>query len=306
MLTVSCGPEAGRVLAILNVSQGVIKIKRLIAIAALAALTLTGQVAAQNRIIALNGDITEYIYALGAEDQLVAVDATSNWPEAANDLPNVGYAGRLAVESLLMHDPTLVIYNDLASPVEVFEQLEAAGVEVVQLTNEPELATPLTNLSIVASLVGKEERGAELASELQGKLDEAAAAGAALSYTPRVLFLYLGSAQMQFAGGVDVPSNIMIEAAGGIDAGAEAGLVGYQPFTPEALVAAAPDVLLVTERGMNVMGSVEAILEIPGIMQTPAGLMGNVIVFEDNYLLSLGLRTGDALLDLVAELASLD
>lgn len=288
-------------------NKGVITIKKTVIL--LLALLTVGSVALgqeQNRIIALNGDITEFIYALGAEDQLIAVDATSNYPEAAMDLPNVGYAGQLSVESLLMLEPTIVIANDLASPVTVLDQLEASGIQVVMTSNEPSLATPLENLELVAGVVGKEERGQELADELQAKLDEAAAIGAELDYIPRVLFMYLGSAQMQFAGGVDVPSNIMIEAAGGIDVGAEVGFVGYQPFTPEALVTAAPDVLLVTERGMNVMGDVDAVLAIPGIMQTPAGMAGNIIVFEDNYLLSLGLRTGDALIDLVRALAELN
>lgn len=281
-------------------------IRKAIAVALLAAVTLSGQAFGQNRIIALNGDITELIYALGAEDQLVGVDATSNYPEEANDLPNVGYAGQLSVEALLVLEPTLVIANDLSSPITVFEQLEAAGVQVVMTSNEPNLETPLQNIELVARVIGMEERGQELATDLQRQLDEAAAVGAALDYAPRVMFMYLGSAQMQFAGGVDVPSNIMIEAAGAIDAGAEVGFVGYQPFTPEALVTAAPDVLLVTERGMNAMGSLEAVLAIPGVMQTPAGMAGNIIVFEDNYLLSLGLRTGDALLDLVEALDNLN
>ncbi len=281
-------------------------IKRLATIALLALFTVFGQGLAQERIISLNGDITEFIYALGAEDQLVAVDATSNYPEAANEMANVGYAGRLSAEALLAFEPTIVIANDLAQPTEVFEQLEAAGVSVVHTSNEPSLDTPFQNLELVAEVVGEEARGEELATELRAKIDQATAAAAELDYTPRVMFMYLGSTQMQFAGGVDVPSNIMITAAGAVDAGAEVGLQGYQPFTPEALVTAAPDVLLVTDRGIAAMGGIDEILAIPGVMQTPAGLAGNVIVFEDNYLLSLGLRTGDALLDLVAELAELD
>ena len=281
-------------------------INKLVKLAFVAGLALVSQGFAQNRIISLNGDITEYIFALGAEDQLVAVDATSNYPEAANDLDNVGYAGRLSAEALLAFEPTIVISNDLAQPAEVFEQLEAAGIEVVHTSNEPSLDTPFENLAVVAEVVGQEARGEELAAELRAKIDEANAAAAELSFTPRVVFMYLGSTQMQFAGGADVPSNIMITAAGAVDAGEEVGFQGYQPFTPEAIVTAAPDVLLITERGINALGSEEAVFDIPGVMQTPAGLAGNVIVFEDNYLLSLGLRTGDALLDLVEALAELD
>lgn len=286
--------------------QGVIIIRKLLTAALLALVAFGGQALAQNRIIALNGDITEFIYALGAEDQLVAVDATSNYPAEVSEVANVGYAGQLSAEVLLMHEPTVIIANDLAQPVEVLNQVAATGVEVIMTSSELSLETPFENLRQVAAIVGKEERGEELATELQAKIDEAAAAGEALSFVPRVMFLYLGSTQMQFAGGVDAPSHVMIEAAGAVDAGAEAGFVGYQPFTPEALVAAAPDVLLITERGMNVMGSLEAVLQIPGVMQTPAGLAGNILVFEDNYLLSLGLRTGDALLELVSQLEQLN
>lgn len=279
--------------------------KRLVPLLLTFLLATAGSVLAQERIISLNGDITEYIFALGADDQLVAVDATSDWPEAANDVPNIGYAGRLSAEALLSHAPTVIIANELASPPEALEQVRASGVDVVFVTNETSLDVPFENLEVIARITGTEERAGELAAQLRAELASAAEAAEALEYTPRVLFLYLGSTQMQFAGGVDVPSNLMITAAGGIDAGAEAGFQGYQPFTPEALVAAAPDVLLVTRRGVDTMGGTDAVFDIPGIMQTPAGLARNIIVFDDNYLLSFGLRTGAALQDLTAEFAKL-
>src|SRR5690625_4376596 len=119
---------------------------------------------AENRIISLNGDITEYIFALGAEDQLAAVDATSDWPEAANDVPNIGYAGRPSAESLLSHNPTVIIANELASPPEVLEQVAEAGVEVVMVTNETSLDIPFENLAVIAEITGKQEKAEELAA----------------------------------------------------------------------------------------------------------------------------------------------
>ncbi len=269
-----------------------------------AALLLLPQASAQ-RIISLAGEVTEIVYALGAEDLLVAVDATSNYPAAANELPNVGYYGRLSAEALMAHEPTLVIASNQAGPPEVLAQLEAAGVEVVYIGSDLSLDTPVENIRLVADLVGQPENGEALAAELQGKLEAAKARGAELDPAPRVLFLYLGSTTMQFAGGDETASNVMIEAAGGVDVGKEVGFVGNVPFTPEAIVAAAPEVIIVTERGMNVMGSVEAVLEIPGIAQTPAAQNGNVIVFEDLYFLGLGLRSGDSLTELVDYLHSL-
>lgn len=279
------------------------KFRTLAAALLTAALLLLPQAFAQ-RIISLAGEVTEIVYALGAEELLVAVDATSNYPAAANDLPNVGYYGRLNAEALMAFEPTLVIASNQAGPAEVLEQLEAAGVQVVHIGSELSLDTPVENIRLIANLVGAPERGEELAADLTAKLEAAAARGAELDPAPRVVFLYLGSTTMQFAGGDNTASNIMIEAAGGIDVGKEIGFVGNVPFTPEALAAAAPDVIIVTDRGINVMGSVEAVLQIPGVAQTPAAEKGNVIVFEDLYFLGLGLRSGDSLTELVDYLHS--
>ena len=138
-----------------------------------------------------------------------------------------------------------------------------------------------------------------------GAAAAAAARGAQLDPKPRVLFLYLGARGMQFVGGANTASNVMIEAAGGIDVGKEAGFVGNVPFTPEAIVATAPDAIIVTDRGVDAMGSLDAVLEIPGVSETPAAKAHNVISFEDLYFLGLGLRSGDALTELVDYLYSL-
>ncbi|HET9027645.1 MAG TPA: ABC transporter substrate-binding protein [Trueperaceae bacterium] len=262
-------------------------------------------VAAAQRIVSLAGEATEIVYALGAEDMLVAVDATSNYPAAANDLPNVGYYGRLSAEALMSFEPTLVLANNQAGPPEVLDQLEAAGVQVVHLGSEPSLNTPVENIKLIADLVGASDRGSELAYALSAQLAAAEARGAELNPHPRVLFLYLGARSMQFAGGANTASNVLIEAAGGIDVGKEAGFVGNVPFTPEAIVAAAPDVIIVTERGISAVGSIDAVLEIPGVKDTPAAKNRNVIVFEDLYFLGLGVRTGDAVTELVDYLYSL-
>lgn len=258
-----------------------------------------------HRVVSLNGDFTEIMYELGLEDLLVAVDATSNYPEAANDLPNIGYHGALSVEAILAYDPTIVFANEVAGPAEVLDQLEAAGVQVVVIENEGDIMAPVRNARAVGELVGAPEAGEQLAQAIEAKIAQAGERGAALDPTPRVMFFYLGSTTMQFAGGTGAPSSAMINGVGAIDAGAEAGFVGYQPVTAEAVVEAAPDVIVITERGVNVLGSVEGIYDVPGVALTPAGEKGNILVYEDGYFINMGPRTGDALLEFVGDLESM-
>jgi iron complex transport system substrate-binding protein len=90
----------------------------------------------------------------------------------------------------------------------------------------------------------------------------------------------------------------LLEAAGAIDVAPAAGADGMMPLTPEALAGGAPDYIITTDRGIDATGGLEGFLEIPGVGETPAAAAGNILVFEDLYLLGLGPRTGQLLRDL--------
>ncbi len=289
-------------------TKELIDIRRAALTALFLAATLVGSLAlAANRIVTLSGDATEILFALGAGDQVVAVDATSNYPAAATELPNLGYPGALGPEAVMAFEPTHVIASKITDrlPEALLGQLEALGVTVVRLDEAPTIDTPANNIRRLAAITGQEARGEELVAGLNDQFAQAEAMAAGFAKAPRVLFLYLGSRQMQFAGGAGTATHVLIEAAGAVDAGAEAGFVGNQPFTTEALVAAAPDVLLVTDRGLAAVGGVAGVLDIPGVKQTPAGQAGNVVSYEDLYLLGMGPRFGEMLLDFVGRLSQM-
>ncbi|MFO7700331.1 MAG: hemin ABC transporter substrate-binding protein, partial [Acidimicrobiia bacterium] len=98
-----------------------------------------------------------------------------------------------------------------------------------------------------------------------------------------------------------LPTNAMIEGAGAIDAGAELG-TGPITVTPEALIAAAPDVIVLPESGIESLGGFDALLEIPGVAETPAGRNRAFLAYEEAYFFNLGPRAGQALAEFVADL----
>jgi iron complex transport system substrate-binding protein len=75
---------------------------------------------------------------------------------------------------------------------------------------------------------------------------------------------------------------------------------GYKPLTAEAVVAAAPDVILMPARGLESIGGIDGLLTIPGIALTPAGSMRRVIAMDDLYLLGFGPRLGQAVRELTS------
>lgn len=97
-------------------------------LALIVALPLTVFAAAQEKIVSLGGDVTEIVYALGAESSLVARDSTSQWPQPATTLPDVGYLRQLNAEGILAMRPTLVLASAQAQPSLALKQVEQSNV----------------------------------------------------------------------------------------------------------------------------------------------------------------------------------
>lgn len=111
--------------------------KKLLAL--IAALPLTVLAAKQDKIVALGGDVTEIVYALGAQSSLVARDSTSQWPPEATALPDVGYLRQLNAEGILATRPDLVLASSQAQPSLVLKQVEQSHVRVITVPSRNDL-----------------------------------------------------------------------------------------------------------------------------------------------------------------------
>lgn len=264
---------------------------------------VTESVAEGTRLITLFGDLTEIVYALGAEAYLVARDTSSIYPPAAEDLPNLGFAGGLNAEAILEFAPTLVLGTPMAGPPGVLEQLEQAGVEVLIFEDVNTIEAPQIKIRRIGGVLGIPMRAEALALDVEKRL-EAVMADAANDKPLSVLHVYTRRGGLQLVSGAGNRAQTMIEAAGGVDAAAAAGIVGWVPLTPEALVAADPEVYLVMDRGLDVVGGVEGLLQIPGMAETRAGRGPYIISMPDLYLLGFGPRLPEAIADLTGYLRS--
>ena len=241
-------------------------------------------VADVSRIIPANGDIAEVVFALGLGDRVVGTDVSATYPPEADALPEVGYQRTLLAEPMLGLEPTVVVGNTGAGPPGVIEQLRNAGVPVVIVDHPHDLTGPPAKIRLVARALGVPARGEALARQVEAAIDDAAAgADRHKGEPPRAALLYL-------RGGA-------VRQVGGAGTGVE-----FQPLGDEALIRAAPDVLVVTTSGLASVGGVDGLVEIPAVAGTPAGRDRRVIALDDQLLLGLGPRTGDALRRLVDDL----
>jgi iron complex transport system substrate-binding protein len=116
-----------------------------------------------------------------------------------------------------------------------------------------------------------------------------------------VLFVYARGAGTLQVAGQETGAGTMIALAGGINAAQ--GFTGYRPLTAEAVVAAQPDVVLLTDRGLESIGGIDAVLAQPGVALTSAGTARRVVSLDDGMLLGFGPRTGDGVVALARLLA---
>ncbi|GAA4056251.1 heme/hemin ABC transporter substrate-binding protein [Streptomyces shaanxiensis] len=244
-----------------------------------------------SRILPLNGGVAEIVFTLGLGDHVVGRDITATFAEAEK-LPQVTKAHDVSAESVLSLRPTVVLADTDTGPKEAIDQIRDAGVPVVVLDPAAELADVTTRTTRIAEALGVPEAGKALNERMN---DELAAARAAVpkGSKPKVAFLYMrGSAAVYLIGGKGSGADSLIEAAGAVDAGKEAGLdKPFTPITSEALVRAQPDVILMMTKGLESVGGVDGLVGIPGIGQTPAGMNRRVVDMEDGVLLGYGPRT---------------
>ena len=255
-------------------------------------------IAKAHRIVAIGGSITEIVYALGAEDKLVARDTTSVYPPAVLTLPDVGYMRQLSPEGVLSVDPDAVLALDGSGPREAIDVLEKASVPFLLVPEKFTRDGILEKIRLVGTAVGKKAAAEELATRIGAAIDSA---GAGLPKTGRKRVLFVLSLQggRVLASGSGTAADGIIAMAGGVNA--VSGYHGYKQLTDEAIIEARPDVILMMDHA-GPSPADDAILAEPAIAATPAGKTKKLIRMDGAYLLGFGPRTAHAIRDLSAAL----
>lgn len=254
------------------------------------------------RIVSLNGATTEILFALGVGEHIVGIDSSSRFPEEGTDeLPEVGYYRQLSTEGVLSLEPELVVGGDDAGPVATIEQLEAAGVDVELIGFEPTLEGAAERIRRIGAAVGREEQAEALAAQMLEEVN--AHARESGEDAPRVLAIYARGPGVQMVAGTNTPVDTVIRLAGGVNA--IQSFEGFQPLTPEAVVAAAPDAILIPADGMASLEGAGGLWSVPGIAQTPAAQTRSAFAYDDLLLLGLTPRLPQLIEEFGAALSEL-
>ncbi|MFQ5522969.1 MAG: ABC transporter substrate-binding protein [Acidimicrobiia bacterium] len=248
-----------------------------------------------NAVISLSPTATEMLFAIGAGEQVIAVDDQSNYPAEAPVTDLSGFTPNL--EAILAFEPDLVVISFDPGDPPLSEGLAAAGIPTLLLGAATTLDDFYRQIEILGTATGN-SGGAEALNE-QVQADIAAIVGEVAGIAEGITYYHELSSDLYSA-----TSNTFIGQVYGLlglvniaDAADEDGY-GFPQLTPEYVVAADPDIIFLADASYGV--TVDSLRERPGWEGMRALESGSVVPLDADVASRWGPRIVE-FLEVVAE-----
>ncbi len=193
------------------------------------------------RIVSHVPSITEILFALGLEEEVVGVSEYGDYPEAAKLKPKVGGYFNPSMEKIVELDPDLVFTG--GSDEQLMTQLDELGITYIVL-NPEDIEGILNNIELVGKVTGTEKRAEELVEDMRGRMSYVIAQ---TKDAPRVKVFYTFATtdlNNPWTAGPGSFVDSLITMAGGENIGAKAPSPWVQ-FSIEEVVNSDPEVIIV-------------------------------------------------------------
>jgi iron complex transport system substrate-binding protein len=236
-------------------------------------------------IVSLSAAHVESLYAIGAGDQLIAGDLFSNCPEAANELEHVDSFSP-SVEAITALEPDLVLI--FFDPGDLRTSLEAAGIDVFFLNTPESVSGVLDQMELLGQLTGHIVEAGAFVTSMNGSIEQIVAElpeGEAPSVFHEVDNTLFTAGPGSFVG--DLYTILKAENI------AEATGEAYPQMSNEAVIAAAPDVIILADEAAG--ESPETVSARPGWDAIPAVEAGEIHPVDPDVVSRPGPRLVEAL-----------
>lgn len=195
------------------------------------------------RIVSLSPSATETLFALGAGEQVVAVDEESDFPRGVPRTELSAYEPN--VEAIADYDPDLVVLPETV-PGDVPAGLRRLGLEVLVERAPDDLADAYARMRELGEATGHAEAGRELAAEVRDEVERqiaAAPGGAPLDVFHELDPNLFSASSDTFIGRVYDRLGLRNVA----DEAAERSGSPYPQVSREAVVSADPDLVVLAD-----------------------------------------------------------
>ncbi|HEY4109459.1 heme/hemin ABC transporter substrate-binding protein [Puia sp.] len=252
------------------------------------------------RIVSVSKQLTEIIFAVGGDTALVGRDISSTWPPEAKKVTAVGYHRALAPEGIISLNPTAVWNDGNWGPQPTIDQLKKVGIPLRQFDGGNSIDSTKRLIRLVAAEFRNEKAGDSLCDRLDR--DMARADSLRKTYAGqspiRVMVIHFGQAANQyFVLNHRGTQQQMLDWAGAINVADTAQK--WKNLSAEVIAQEQPDVILATDYGFDLQGSLEKFKQLPGVSLSPAAKNNRIYRIEEHDLVYLGPRTGENVYNLI-------
>ncbi len=238
-------------------------------------------------LVTAGGTITEIVFALGAGERVVAVDQSSTFPQAATQLPSVGYYRDLAAEGVLSVGASKLYALEGSGREEVLKQLKRTGMEVT-LYNKPTSVEQLVALvTELGADLGKQEQATSLVAKITASLPDKASTTSGKG----IFLLSVGERGIVAAGEETVP-NLIFDYAGIENTVSHNG---YKAINLETLTVEQPDFIVVPSHVAYGLGGKTGICNTPALSLLKAAQDCNVLIVDGLMAMGMTPRLAQAI-----------
>lgn len=224
------------------------------------------------RIVSLSPSATEILFAIGAGDQVVAADSFSTYPKEAPTTDLSGYEPN--VEAIAGYDPDLVVIsgdtNDLTA------SLTKLGIPVIDNPAPTTIEAGWDGMAGLGLATGHADETAGVIKDLRQQVQDAFAEAPEGTEGIRVYHeldeTFFSASSHSFIG--DVYSQL---GAVNIADEADTDKTGYPQLTEEAIIAADPQLIVITDQ---VSYTAEDVAKRPGWEEVDAVKNGNIVTVD--------------------------
>lgn len=236
------------------------------------------------KIVSMAPNVTEMIFALGAEDKLVGRTDYCDYPEEALAIESVGTLMTPDIEKIISLEPDVVIASTHFSE-ESEQQLKDLGINVIMLYEEMDMDGVYGMINTLSDVVNKKEAGQAIVTEMQASVDETLAAVAGLESKSVYYVVGFGEYGDYTAGGTTFLGQLLTM-AGGSNVAEE---VTDWSYTLESLVEADPEIIIIADDMKESFETAETYKDLTAVKN------GNVFGVDKNTLERQGYRNAEGL-----------
>jgi len=200
------------------------------------------------RIVSLVPSVTEILFAIGAQDRLIAVTDFCDFPAEARGKPRVGGMISPSLEAITALRPDVVVVTPAGNSEGTLAQLARLRIPVFAV-NAESVREVLDLVERLGRLAGRAAQADALAGDLRARVRQVRERVAPFT-RPRVLYVLWPEPLIVPGRGALVTE--LVELAGGRSVTADAAS-GYPRYSTEAAVARAPEVIVLARHGHQSM-----------------------------------------------------